>query len=172
MLTVSQPSYFGIYTSLTASTVLYSYTGTFERHIGLFKCCYTSARSSLCDMSRPSQTNLANRLRQLSLNSPPQTALFYSRFFHALCPTENNHESAHIFALCLLETGEAYSALHVVRDKANSGCRGCAMVVARCSQKLGRFSEGQAVLARTLKEGYGSTGPLILPLASDIGVRS
>lgn len=112
-------------------------------------------------MSRPSQACLANRLRQLSLNSPAETALFYARFFNALCPNENDHESAHVLALCLLEVGETYSALHVVRSRAGGGCRGCAMILARCSQKLGRFSEGQAVLEHTLRHGFGSTGKLI-----------
>lgn len=116
-------------------------------------------------MSRPSQTFLANRLRQLSLNSPSQTALFYARFFNALCPSENDHESAHILALCLLEVGEAYSALHVVRARAGSGCRACAMLVARCSQTLGRFSEGQAVLEYTLRHGFGSTGNLFVMMS-------
>jgi anaphase-promoting complex subunit 3 len=104
-------------------------------------------------MSRPSQTHLINRLRQLSLNSPPQTALFYARLFHALCPLDNNHESLHILALCLFEVGETYSALHVVRDQAERGCGGCAMVLARCCQKLGRFGEGQAVLQRAMTRG-------------------
>lgn len=113
-------------------------------------------------MSRPAQACLENRLRQLSLNSPPQTALFYARIFNALCPNENDHESAHILALCLLEVGETYSALHVVRSRAGGGCRGCAMIVARSSQTIGRFSEGQAVLEHALRHGSGSTGELRL----------
>jgi anaphase-promoting complex subunit 3 len=104
-------------------------------------------------MPRPATPHLSNRLRQLSLNSPPQTALFYARLYNSLCPLENDHESLHILALCLLEVGETYSSLHVVRDRADMGCSGCAMILARCCQKLGRFSEGQAALQRAMSRG-------------------
>jgi len=104
-------------------------------------------------MPRPATPHLSNRLRQLSLNSPPQTALFYARLYNSLCPLENDHESVHILALCLLEVGETYSSLHVVRDRADMGCSGCAMILARCCQKLGRFSEGQAALQRAMSRG-------------------
>jgi hypothetical protein len=104
-------------------------------------------------MPRPATPHLSNRLRQLSLNSPPQTALFYARLYNSLCPLENDHESLHILALCLLEVGETYSSLHVVRDRADMGCSGCAMILARCCQKLGRFSEGQAALQRAMTRG-------------------
>ena len=104
-------------------------------------------------MPRPATPHLSNRLRQLSLNSPPQTALFYARLYNSLCPLENDHESLHILALCLLEVGEIYSSLHVVRDRADMGCSGCAMILARCCQKLGRFSEGQAALQRAMSRG-------------------
>jgi hypothetical protein len=33
------------------------------------------------------------------------------------------------------------------------GCSGCAMILARCCQKLGRFSEGQAALQRAMTRG-------------------
>ena len=104
-------------------------------------------------MPRPASPQIAYRLRQLSLNSPPQTALFYARLYHSLCPLENDHESLHILALCLLEIGEIYSALHVVRDRADSGCSGCAMILARCCQRLGRFGEGQAALQKAMRKG-------------------
>jgi hypothetical protein len=107
----------------------------------------------IAKMPRPATPHLSNRLRQLSLNSPPQTALFYARLYNSLCPLENDHESLHILALCLLEVGETYSSLHVVRDRADMGCSGCAMILARCCQKLGRFSEGQAALQRAMTRG-------------------
>lgn len=108
-------------------------------------------------MPRPSSTCLASRLRQLSLDSPPASALFYARLFAALCPNDNDHEAVHILALCLLATKETYSALHAVRHRAEAGCKGCAMIVARCCQVLGRYTEGQAVLERALRRGTGST---------------
>jgi anaphase-promoting complex subunit 3 len=107
-------------------------------------------------MSRPSGPYLSNRLRVLSLNSPPQTALFYARLYHSLCPNENEHESLHILALCFMEIEETYSALHAVRDRAEGGCASCAMILARCCQKLGRYTEGQTILQRALKRGPGS----------------
>jgi anaphase-promoting complex subunit 3 len=110
--------------------------------------CPTTPRS----MPRPSPQHIFNRLRQLSLNSPPQTGLFYARLYHAICPLENNHESLHVLAICLLEAGEIYSALHAVRDVAER-CGGCAVLVGRCCQKLGRFSEGQIVLQRAIARG-------------------
>jgi anaphase-promoting complex subunit 3 len=33
------------------------------------------------------------------------------------------------------------------------GCSGCAMILARCCEKLGRFSEGQAALQRAMSRG-------------------
>lgn len=117
-------------------------------------------------MPRPPPANLANRLRHLSLNSPAPTALFYARLFHALCPLDNDHDSLHILALALIEVGETYSALHAVRQRADEGCRTCAMVVARCCDKLGRFTEGQVVLESALALdvlglGQGYAGQLL-----------
>ena len=117
---------------------------------------------------RPSTFHISNRLRQLCLSSPPPTALFYARFWHSFCPaTELDHESLHILALCFLQAGQPYSALHLVRDTAEaevdneeslqatrsrrSGCFGCSMIVAKCCDRVSRFSEGKAVLDRAMK---------------------
>ena len=118
--------------------------------------------------TRPSTPQLVNRLRHLSLSSPPSTALFYARLWHSLSPpNEFDHESLHVLALCFLQDEQPYSALHLVRDTGGTisddenvgessrsrrrGCFGCAMVVARCCERLKRFSEGKAVLARAMK---------------------
>ena len=117
---------------------------------------------------RPSTFHVSHRLRQLCLSSPPFTALFYARFWHSLYPsTELDHESLHILALCFLQAGQPYSALHLVRDTAEpelddenslhatksrrTGCFGCSMIVARCCERVSRFSEGKAVLDRAIK---------------------
>ncbi|WRT66427.1 uncharacterized protein IL334_003383 [Kwoniella shivajii] len=117
-------------------------------------------------LSSQSQPNLLRRLQQLSLNSPTPTSLFYARIWHSLFPsTDNDHESLHTLAVCFLQSEEPYSALHLVRDSAGVDfpddesdprrkqipCYGCALMVAKCCQKIGRFSEGQAVLNRALK---------------------
>ncbi|WVW83972.1 hypothetical protein I302_105995 [Kwoniella bestiolae CBS 10118] len=120
----------------------------------------------------PSQPHLLRRLQQLSLTSPTSTSLFYARIWYSLLPpTETEHESLHTLALCFLQSEEPYSALHLVRDTAGVDhpddspiptfdpikkkqvvpCYGCAIIVAKCCQKLGRYSEGQAVLNRALK---------------------
>lgn len=114
-------------------------------------------------MPRPATSCLANRLRRLSLNSPTQTALFYARLYFALYPDDNEHESRHTLALCLLEAGEAYSALHTTRQHAWAGCRACAMIVGRCCQALGRFSEGEAVMTRAMKKGHGPASKIYIP---------
>jgi anaphase-promoting complex subunit 3 len=119
-------------------------------------------------MSRPSGTHVSNRLRILSLNSPPQTSLFYARLYNALCPLENDHESLHILALCFMEVNEPYSALHAVRDRAEGGCTSCAMILARCCQKLGRYTEGQAVLQRALRRGSSVICKLFWPYSGSI----
>ncbi|WWD17246.1 hypothetical protein CI109_101684 [Kwoniella shandongensis] len=119
-------------------------------------------------MARPSSPHLNRRLQQLSLTSPAHTALFYARLYHSLSPPSDiEHDSLHTLALCSLQAEEPYSALHLVRDTAGVDqpedevdragrripppCYGCAMIVARCCEKLGRFSEGQQVLSRALK---------------------
>ncbi|WVF71504.1 hypothetical protein IAT40_006310 [Kwoniella sp. CBS 6097] len=132
----------------------------------------TSASAS----ASPSQPHLSKRLQQLSQSSTPTTALFYARLYHSIFPPRQQgpeeHDSLHTLALCFLQSDGPYSALHLVRDSAgvdepddggrnrpfgytrSSGktpCYGCAMIVARCCEKLGRFSEGQAVLSRALK---------------------
>ncbi|OCF36805.1 anaphase-promoting complex subunit 3 [Kwoniella heveanensis BCC8398] len=134
----------------------------------------TSASGS--GSASPSPTHLSRRLQQLSQSSTPTTALFYARLYHSFFPPrQEEHESLHTLALCFLQSGEPYSALHLVRDSAgvdepddagryrpfahgltgsggkSAPCYGCAMIVARCCEKLGRFSEGQAVLSRALK---------------------
>ncbi|WVQ88959.1 hypothetical protein IAS59_002701 [Cryptococcus gattii] len=115
-------------------------------------------------------THVAARLQQLASSYPPHTALFYARIWHTLAPaTDNNHDSLHALALAFLQAAEPYSAIHLVRDhtgldnldldleirfeRTDKVCGGCAMIVARCCEKLGRYSEGQAVLARALKRG-------------------
>ncbi|KAK8864454.1 hypothetical protein IAR55_001703 [Kwoniella newhampshirensis] len=128
--------------------------------------------------SRPSSPHLNRRLQQLSFTSPRSTALFYARLYHALSPSSDiDHDSLHTLASCFLQSDEPYSALHLVRDSAGVDlpeedydvrgrripppCYGCAMIVAKCCAKLGRFSEGQQVLSRALKRG--SPNNLALP---------
>jgi anaphase-promoting complex subunit 3 len=65
-----------------------------------------------------------------------------------------------------LADGQPYSALHLVRELVEAelgesdegrgkwdGCGGCAIIVARCCEALGRYSEGQAVLERAVQRG-------------------
>ncbi|WVR07101.1 hypothetical protein IAU60_004140 [Kwoniella sp. DSM 27419] len=122
-----------------------------------------------------SQPYLVSRLQQLSTSSSPATSLFYSRLYHAICPPthHHDHDSLHSLALSFLQSGEPYSALYLVRDSAGvdypdevSGrrrgqvpCYGCAMLVARACEKLGRYSEGQAVLERAMKRCTPSSLP-------------
>ncbi|WVQ80743.1 hypothetical protein IAT38_002848 [Cryptococcus sp. DSM 104549] len=134
--------------------------------------------------ARPSTAHIARRLHQLTLSSPPATALFYARLWHALLPPhpandpappppEHDHESLHALALAFLQADEPYSAVHLVRDRSglddavvemdahrvqpgvrtghSTPCYGCAVIVAKCCDKLGRFTEGQMVLSRALK---------------------
>ncbi|KAK4685351.1 anaphase-promoting complex subunit 3, partial [Tremellales sp. Uapishka_1] len=122
---------------------------------------------------RPSLHHLSFRFRQLTLNSSTPTALFYARLYYSLCHSEVDHESLHILALCLLESEQPYSALHLVRDTADSegevasgrplrqGCYGCSVIVARCCMKLSRFSEGKAVLERALRRGLPTNLPTL-----------
>lgn len=116
---------------------------------------------------KPSGPHLAQRLRTLSLTSPPATGLFYARLYYALFPpTEAEHDSLHVLALCLLQSDQPYPALQAVRDSANGdgdpddmdyestdkpGCYGCAVIVAKCCNRLSRFTEGQAVLERAVR---------------------
>lgn len=121
---------------------------------------------------RPSGPHLAQRLRNLALTTPQATSLFYARLYRAFFPpTESDHDSLHVLALCLLAAGQTYPALHVVRDYADAdadpeldipdyengmparrpGCYGCAMIVAKCCNRLHRYSEGQAVLDRAIR---------------------
>jgi len=117
----------------------------------------------------PSPVHLVNRLRNLALTSPPQTALFYARLWHALVPpTSDDHECLHILALCHLQVGNTYTALGYVRDlvdpisdradhtlvqghRSSQGCFACALIVGKCCDMLGRYGEGKEVLERALK---------------------
>lgn len=121
---------------------------------------------------RPSGPHLAQRLRNLALTSPTATSVFYARLYRALFPpTELDHDSLHVLALCYLSAGQAYPALHVVREYADAdadpdldipdyengiparspGCYGCAVIVAKCCNSLHRYTEGQAVLDRAIR---------------------
>lgn len=121
---------------------------------------------------RPSGPHLAQRFRTLALTQPPNSALFYAYNYRAFFPpTELEHDSVHVLALCHLAVGNTYSALGLVREFADAdadpshdipdyengiparrpGCYGCAVIVAKCCAKLGRFSEGQAVLDRAIR---------------------
>lgn len=113
---------------------------------------------------RPSGPHLAQRLRTLSLTSPTATALFYARLYRALFPpTDGEHDSVHVLALCLLAADEPYPALNLVRESADAhgsmetdpprrpGCYGCAVIVAKACNRLSRFSEGQQVMERAMK---------------------
>ncbi|WVQ99447.1 hypothetical protein IAU59_006582 [Kwoniella sp. CBS 9459] len=135
----------------------------------------------------PSQSHLSKRLQQLAQSSTPVTALFYARLYHSLFPTRReDHDSLHTLALCFLQSDEPYQALHLVRDTAGvdepdelrkkpfrftrqegkTPCYGCAMIVARCCQKLGRYSEGQAVLSRALKRCTPTSLPTFNPAST------
>ncbi|WWC94206.1 hypothetical protein V866_001046 [Kwoniella sp. B9012] len=136
--------------------------------------------------SAPSQLHLLKRLQQLSLSSPTSSSLFYSRLWYALLPpAESDHESLHTLALCFLQSDEPYSALHLVRDSAGVDhpdespiptfdpskrkqipCYACATIVAKCCQKLGRYSEGQAVLNRALKRCIPTNIPTPSPAST------
>ncbi|KAL7421649.1 anaphase-promoting complex subunit cdc27 [Cryptotrichosporon argae] len=113
----------------------------------------------------PSPAHLTARLRSLILASPGSTALFYARLLHALLPT---HESTHLLALAFLGARQAYAALHLARDAAEpgavepAGCYGCALIVARACDALGRFTEGHEVLGRASERArrFGGTGAL------------
>lgn len=121
---------------------------------------------------RPSHPHLAQRLRTLALTQPADSALLYAYQYRAFFPpTELEHDSVHILALVQLASGNTYSALDLVREFADAdadpshdipdyengiparrpGCYGCAVIVAKCCAKLGRFTEGQAVLDRAIR---------------------
>lgn len=117
----------------------------------------------------PSVSHLTNRLRTLALTSPPETALFYARLWHAILPpTPEDHECLHVLSLCYLQSDQVYTALGYVRDTADSiaehadhnlklgtrssqGCFACAMILGKCCDRLGRFSEGKDAVERALK---------------------
>lgn len=131
-------------------------------------------QSSSHNMSKPSTPHLSNRLRQLALASSPTTALFYARLYHALVPTNSkDHDSLHILALCFIQSQQPYSAIHLCRDLAGDavdysvsgaamhnpsqrGCDGCAVIVGRCCEMLGRYTEGKEVMERALRRSQGS----------------
>ena len=124
----------------------------------------------------PSITHLISRLRSLALTSPPETALFYARLWHAILPpSPENHECLHVLALCYLQSGQVYTALGYARDTADPiaehadhtlkvgtrsslGCFACAIIVGRCCDQLGRFSEGKEIVERALNQST-PTGP-------------
>ena len=151
----------------------------------------------MSSLEPPSPEHLINRLRILALSSPPQTALFYARIWHALSQRGGAahdsslpaltcqvaaHEAVHVLALAFLATDEPYSALHLVRDtaehfgpasaaagagagtgaglssrhavkgKPSVGCLGCATIVARACEAVGRYSEGAKVLERAMRQ--------------------
>ncbi|ODO09833.1 hypothetical protein I350_02052 [Cryptococcus amylolentus CBS 6273] len=105
------------------------------------------------------------RLAALAASSPPPSALFYARLFHALAP--GLHDAAHALALAFLANHQPYSAIHLLRDSTGlesldqnlnriaeptaKPCYACALIVAKACDHLGRYTEGQAVLARALK---------------------
>lgn len=118
--------------------------------------------------------HLQRRLRQLSLSSSPKSALFYSELYYAIFPPSSSsepatHDGLHTFALALLANDQPYSALALVRDTADAddmteseaedfphdlkdypGCSACAVILARCSTKVARFTEGCAFLSRAV----------------------
>ncbi|KLT43995.1 TPR-like protein [Cutaneotrichosporon oleaginosum] len=129
---------------------------------------------------RPSGPHLAQRLRTLALTQPPASALFYAYQYRAYFPpTELEHDSVHVLALVQLASGNTYPALDLVREFADAdadpshdipdyengiparrpGCYGCAVIVAKCCAKLGRYTEGEAVLDRAIRRSV----PLTLP---------
>ena len=119
--------------------------------------------------SCPSPHHLVQRLRNLALTSPPETALFYARLWHAIYPpTAEDHESLHFLALCHIQVGNHYTAIGYVRDlvdpisdfadhklvlgvRGSEGCMTCAIIVGRCCDALGRFGEGKEVLEKALR---------------------
>ncbi|WWC70049.1 uncharacterized protein I206_103993 [Kwoniella pini CBS 10737] len=137
--------------------------------------------STMSTLSSPSHPHIVRRLEQLSLTSPTSTSLFYARIWYALAPpTNGDHDSLHTLALCFLQSEEPYSALHLVRDTAGvdhpddtldprrrqKSCYGCAFIVAKCCQKLGRYSEGQAVLNRALQKCTPTSLPMPSPAST------
>ncbi|WWC62030.1 uncharacterized protein I303_104617 [Kwoniella dejecticola CBS 10117] len=137
-------------------------------------------------LSSPSQPHVIRRLQQLALTSPTSTSLFYARLWNALLPaTQADHESLHTLALCFLQSEEPYSALHLVRDTAGVDdpdgslvpsrgqvpCYGCAVIVAKCCQKLGRYSEGQAVLNRALRRCTPTNLPTPSPASTSASAQ-
>ncbi|BEI86770.1 hypothetical protein CcaverHIS002_0701160 [Cutaneotrichosporon cavernicola] len=129
---------------------------------------------------RPPGPHLAQRLRTLALTQPTDSALLYAYQYRAFFPpTELEHDSVHVLALVQLASGNTYSALDLVREFADAdadpshdipdyengiparrpGCYGCAVIVAKCCAKLGRFTDGQAVLDRAIRRSV----PLTLP---------
>ncbi|KAK1924267.1 hypothetical protein DB88DRAFT_540332 [Papiliotrema laurentii] len=129
----------------------------------------------------PSIPHLAHRLRTLALTSPPETALFYARLWHAVSPpTPDDHECLHVLALCHIQAGSPYTAIGYVRDlvepisdfadhrltlgtRSSQGCMACALIVAKCCDALGRFSEGKEVIERALKTCSPSYPPTLTP---------
>ncbi|WVQ72495.1 hypothetical protein IAR50_002050 [Cryptococcus sp. DSM 104548] len=112
-----------------------------------------------------SSAHLHRRLASLAASSPPPTALFYARLFYALAPS--SHDALHALALAFLSNEQPYSTIYLLRDSTgldkldlnlqvtveSTGkvCFGCAIIVAKACDHLGRYTEGQAVLARAMK---------------------
>lgn len=118
--------------------------------------------------SNVSVPHVANRLRQLVYSSPAETALFFADVWTKLYndPLEAPaHEAMHALALVFLATNQPYSALHLVRPNSETyykdirtarpklvyACGSCAYIYSRCCEKVGRYSEGQAILLKALR---------------------
>ncbi|RSH87314.1 anaphase-promoting complex subunit cdc27 [Saitozyma podzolica] len=127
-------------------------------------------------MSLPSPTHLASRLRTLVTTSPPRTALFYARIWHALLYTDDQarqhphrpqhvdtHEPLHALALAFLADEQPYSALHLVRETAEADA-------AESDEAKGKWDgcggEGQAVLERAVQRGANLDVPVLCPASS------
>jgi anaphase-promoting complex subunit 3 len=126
----------------------------------------------------PSFNHLVSRLRTLALTCPPETALFYARLWHAICPPSvDDHECLHVLALCHIQVGNIYTAIGYVRDvaepisdfadhnlvlgcRSSQGCMACAMIVGQCCDSLGRFNEGKEVIETAFRTCPSSCKPL------------
>lgn len=73
-----------------------------------------------------------------------RTATFFAeRYFYV---DQDNHEARHLFALALLKSGQAHSALHLVDLPIEARCSSCVETYAQCCNALGRYRQGHEAL--------------------------
>ena len=80
-----------------------------------------------------------------------RTATFFAeRYFYV---DQDNHEARHLFALALLKSGQAQSALHLVDLPAEARCSSCVEIYAQCCNTLGRYRQGREALEMCINNG-------------------